>query len=110
MFRRIFLIFAALVVAVVAAIFASLNPEVIPLDLAFGEIKAPLTLVIVASLALGWLLGLISASVLIFRMMAQRRSLRRSVQLAEKEIENLRSLPDTDSAVTISGRENNSNG
>ncbi len=110
MFRRIFLIFAALVVAVVAAIFASLNPEVIPLDLAFGEIKASLTLVIVASLALGWLLGLISASVLIFRMMAQRRSLRRSVQLAEKEIENLRSLPDTDSAVTMSGRENNSNG
>ena len=110
MFRRIFLVFAALLVAVVAATFASLNPEVIPLDLAFGEIQAPLTLVIVASLVLGWLLGLISASVLIFRMMAQRRSLRRSVQLAEKEIENLRSLPATDPAVSMSGRQSNSNG
>ena len=72
MFRRIIIVFLVLAVAALAAVFANLNPAVIPLDLAFGEIQAPLTLVIVACLALGWILGLVSASFMIFRMMAQR--------------------------------------
>ena len=92
MLRRIIVIFLVLAVAAFAAFFASLNPAVIPLDLAFGEIQAPLTLVLVVCLALGWILGLLSASFMIFRMLAQRRTLRRSLLLAEKEIENLRTL------------------
>ncbi len=97
MVRRIIVVFLVLVVAALAAIFANLNPAVIPLDLAFGTIQAPLTLVIIACLALGWVLGLVSASFMIFRMMAQRRTLRRSLRLVEKEVENLRSmsLPET---------------
>ncbi|MCH8896416.1 MAG: LapA family protein [Gammaproteobacteria bacterium] len=93
MLRRIVIISLVLAVAAFAAFFASLNPAVIPLDLAFGEIEAPLTLVLVVCLALGWVLGLVSASFMIFRMMAQRRTLRRSLVLAEKEIDNLRTMP-----------------
>jgi uncharacterized integral membrane protein len=93
MLRKTIVFFLVLAVAAIAAIFASLNPAVIPLDLAFGEIQAPLTLVLVACLALGWILGLVSASFMIFRMMAQRRTLRRSLGLAEKEIDNLRTMP-----------------
>jgi len=99
MFRRIIVVFLVLAVAALAAVFANLNPAVIPLDLAFGEIQAPLTLVIVACLALGWVLGLISASFMIFRMMAQRGTLRRSLKLAEKEVENLRSMPSPETRV-----------
>ena len=93
MLRRIIVISLVLAVAALAAVFASLNPAVIPLDLAFGEIQAPLTLVLIFCLALGWVLGLVSASFIIFRMMAQRRTLRRSLGLAEKEIDNLRTMP-----------------
>ncbi len=93
MLRKTIVFFLVLAVAAIAAIFASLNPAIIPLDLAFGEIQAPLTLVLVACLALGWILGLVSASFMIFRMMAQRRTLRRSLVLAEKEIDNLRTMP-----------------
>ena len=93
MLRKTIVFFLVLAVAAIAAIFASLNPAVIPLDLAFGEIQAPLTLVLVACLALGWILGLVSASFMIFRMMVQRRTLRRSLALAEKEIDNLRTMP-----------------
>lgn len=92
MLRRIIVIFLVLAVGAFAAFFVSLNPAVIPLDLAFGEIQAPLTLVLVVCLALGWILGLLSASFMIFRMLAQRRTLRRSLLLAEKEIENLRTM------------------
>ncbi len=93
MLRRIIVIFLVLAVGAFAAFFASLNPAAIPLDLAFGEIQAPLTLVLVVCLAIGWILGLLSASFMIFRMMAQRRTLRRSLLLAEKESENLRTMP-----------------
>ena len=98
MLRRIIVFSLVLAVAALAAVFASLNPAVIPLDLAFGEIQAPLTLVLIFCLALGWVLGLVSASFIIIRMMAQRRTLRRSLGLAEKEIDNLRtmSLPEAD--------------
>ena len=93
MLRRIIVLFLILAVFAFAAVFANLNPAVIPLDLAFGEIQAPLTMVFVVCLSIGWVLGLVSASFMIFRMMAQRRTLRRSLRLAEKEIDNLRTMP-----------------
>ena len=87
MLRRIIVISLVLAVAALAAVFASLNPAVIPLDLAFGEIQAPLTLVLIFCLALGWVLGLVSASFIIFRMMAQRRTLRRSLGLVDVPVD-----------------------
>ena len=93
MLRKLLVISLALAIAALAGFFASLNPSVIPLDLAFGQIEAPLTLVIIACLAFGWVLGLLSASMMVFKMMAQRRSMRRSLRLAEKEADNLRSMP-----------------
>lgn len=93
MIRKIVLITLAIAVFALAAFFASVNPDIVPVDLLFGKIEASLTVVIVVSLGLGWVLGLLSMSVVVLRMMAQRRKLRRSLRIADKEVLNLRSMP-----------------
>lgn len=94
MIRKIILITLAIAVFALAAVFASVNPDVVPVDLLFGKIEASLTVVIVVSLAIGWVLGLLSMSMVVIRLMNQRRRLKRAMRLADKEILNLRAIPD----------------
>jgi len=44
-------------------------------------------------LAIGWLFGALSATVLVLKLLRDRRKLRKDVRLAEAEADNLRSLP-----------------
>ena len=94
MFRNVITIVVIVLVALCAAVFASQNPGVITLDLGIVElVDARISLAFVATFALGWLFGLLCCVYVLLRLMHQRRSLRRRLEVAQAEISTLRSLP-----------------
>lgn len=89
------LLLAVLVLGFIAlaAIFAALNPGRITLDFAFLAAEFEISLAMIGALAVGWAFGITCALFGILRLLAQRRSLRRALRLAEQEVQALRSLP-----------------
>jgi uncharacterized integral membrane protein len=76
----------------VAVIFTAWNPGRVDIELGFSSVNAPLSLALVAALALGWLLGLASAGAWMFK---RRRALKRK-EKAERAAAQSRSLPAID--------------
>lgn len=93
MIRSLLVSILVLVFIGLAAIFSALNPGRISLDFAFFATEMEKSLALVGALAVGWVLGIICAIFGILRLMAQRRTLRRALRLAEQEVQALRSLP-----------------
>ena len=93
MIRSLLASLLVLVCIGLAAVFAALNPGRVTLDFAFLAIEVEKSLVIVAAVAFGWVFGITCALFGILRLMAQRRTLRRALRLAEQEVQALRSLP-----------------
>jgi uncharacterized integral membrane protein len=87
-FSLLLLVFVAL-----AAIFSALNPGLVSLDFAFGTAEVQKSVALIAALSVGWLFGLLCAALSMLRLLGQRRGLRRSLHLAEQEVQALRSLP-----------------
>ena len=93
MIRSVLVSLLVLVFVGLAALFAALNPGRIALDYAFGTVELEKSLVVIGAVALGWGFGILCAGLGILRLLAQRRSLRRALRLAEQEVQALRSLP-----------------
>jgi uncharacterized membrane protein YciS (DUF1049 family) len=93
MIRSVLVSILVLVFIGLAALFAALNPGRIALDFAFMATEVEISMAIVGAIAIGWAFGLACALFGILRLMAQRRSLRRALRLAEQEVQALRSLP-----------------
>ena len=93
MIRSLLVSLLVLVFAGLAAIFAALNLGRITLDFAFGAVEIEKSLAVIGAVALGWAFGMVCAGLGILRLLAQRRSLRRALRLAEQEVQALRSLP-----------------
>ncbi len=93
MLRVLVLILLVTLALVIGAVFAWLNPGSISLDLAFGKVDLLKSQAFVGALALGWLLGLLSAGGYVLKLMNDRRRLKKSIRLAQTEVTNLRSLP-----------------
>lgn len=91
--RGIFFSLLMVLLLGVAVLFAALNPGTISVEFAFGEIEVEKSVALIAALVIGWMLGLLCALVGILRLLGQRRSLRRSLRLAEQEVQALRSIP-----------------
>lgn len=89
------LIFFLLIVLVLllAIIFAALNPGLIELDYAFGEMEVQTSLALTLAFGLGWLFGLLCAGIVLLKTLNERRKLRKSLRLAEAEVKTLRSMP-----------------
>ena len=98
MLRRVIFLVLAAVTLTVAAMFTWLNPGSTVLDLAFAEVNAPTALAFVVTLALGWLLGLLSTAGYVFSFLREQRRLRAATRSAERELESLRNAPSTGSA------------
>lgn len=71
-------LFAVLIVAALAvsALFTWLNPGEVELDLGYTAVTTPLGVAFVAAIAIGWLIGILSASLWVARVTADRRRLR----------------------------------
>lgn len=76
MVKRIFTAIVVVAALALSAFFTWLNPGEISLDVGFTVFQSPLGLAFVGALALGWLLGILSALLWIVRISAERRRLR----------------------------------
>lgn len=76
MVKRILTAIVLVAALALSAFFTWLNPGEISLDVGFTAFRSPLGLAFVGALALGWLLGILSALLWIARISADRRRLR----------------------------------
>ena len=93
MVRRILLPVVLFLVLILALSFAALNPGVVSLNFGWFEATTQKSLALTLAFAAGWLFGLLCLSLVLVKMMLERRRLRRALRLAEAEIHTLRSLP-----------------
>ena len=91
--RRFFITVLFLMVAVMAAAFAFLNPGYVTVDYFVDSTEIPLPWMVLGVLTAGWVLGLLSLGSVLVGMLTERRRLRHAVALAEKEVDNLRNIP-----------------
>ncbi|MDH3647875.1 MAG: lipopolysaccharide assembly protein LapA domain-containing protein [Gammaproteobacteria bacterium] len=93
MIRTLIFVVLLIIVVLLAAVFAWLNPGSVQLNLAFAEVDLEKSQAFALTLAVGWIFGALSATVLVLKLLRERRRLRKEARLAEAEADNLRSLP-----------------
>ena len=82
-----------LLIMLVGLTFASLNPEVISFDYYLGTIKIAISLLLVFAFGAGITLGVIVAMMPWIKVKRDNIRLKSRLKVAEKEVENLRSIP-----------------
>lgn len=96
MLKRAGLIILILVVFVVMFTFTALNTGDVELDLGFIKGSYPISVTFAATFFGGVLFGMSCLTVFVFRLINERRSLRRALRSSESEVSSLRSLPLSD--------------
>lgn len=90
---RIVSYFFLLVIILFGMTFATLNSESVTIDYYFGQSSLPLSLLLVLVFAFGCFVGMVVGLWMLVKAKMQQYRLRQRLQLAEKEIENLRAIP-----------------
>ncbi len=90
---RIVSYFFLLVIVLFGMTFATLNSESVTINYYFGQCTLPLSLLLVLVFAFGCLIGLAVGFWLLLKAKLFNYRLRQKLNLAEKEIENLRAIP-----------------
>ncbi len=90
---RIVYSFIFLVLVIFGIVFAVLNAEPVKLNYYFGSEEVPLSLILVFAMIVGAILGVIASASMIISNQLEVKKLRKSVELAEKEVTNLRAIP-----------------
>lgn len=91
--KRIITFVLLLLVALLGLTFALMNAETVQLNYYFGNVQAPLSLVIVIAIIIGAALGVLASTGVVFGQKRELAKLRKSKKIAEQEVSNLRSLP-----------------
>ncbi len=73
--------------------FTSNNPGNVEIDLAFGVVQPSIPVAFSITFIIGWAFGLLCTSVFVFRLINERRRLRRVLRHTESEVSSLRNLP-----------------
>ncbi len=89
------IIYIAVIVLLVITglIFAVLNAEPVQFNYYFDSLAIPLSLSMLVAMILGAILGVLASAGAILRQKREIHRLRKAVDVAEKEVNNLRSLP-----------------
>src|SRR5205823_4907907 len=90
---RIISYIVILLIVVFGVSFATLNSETVTINYYFGQSTLPLSLLLVLIFACGALIGMIVGFWLLIKAKIINYRLRQRLNLAEKEIENLRAIP-----------------
>ena len=92
---RKFVVYITLVfILVLAAALTYNNPAIVSIDLGVARFEnIPLSIAVIVSFAFGWLFGLLAAGIALIRIAAERRKLRRDLQLLELELNRIRHRP-----------------
>ena len=93
MLKRIGIGFLILLIFLLMLWFTNSNPGVVTLDLAFGTVESSIPLAFSVTFVIGWAFGLLCTSMFIFRLVNERRRLRRALRNSESEVSGLRNLP-----------------
>ncbi|MGD8709535.1 MAG: LapA family protein [Ectothiorhodospiraceae bacterium] len=91
--RRLIAFIAALAIVALGLSFAMLNADSVALNYYLGTATMPLSLWLVVALLLGAILGAVSTSGLLIRQRRELARLRRRVDVAQKELTELRKMP-----------------
>ena len=82
-----------LIIVIFGMTFATLNSESVTINYYFDQSTLPLSLLLVLVFALGCLIGIIVGGWLLIKAKMNNYRLQKRLNLAEKEIENLRAIP-----------------
>lgn len=93
MLRAVFYAVLIFIAVVIGITFTTLNPGTMELDLAFFKTQTRVSTAFAGTFALGTLFGVVVMFGTVLRLINQRRKLKKSVRLAEAEVNNLRSIP-----------------
>ena len=96
MVKRVLLLLVLLIVVVFIAVFTHANTSQIEVDLLIAKVTTTMPLAFIVAFAAGWLFGLLSLSLWGFRLVRERRMLKRALSASETEVSSLRSLPLSD--------------
>ena len=78
---------------ILGAAFAILNSEMVKLDYYFSFIELPFSIVLIAFMSLGALLGIFACSSLMLRLKHENNGLKRQATMVKEEVKNLRTIP-----------------
>lgn len=93
MVRGFIFVLMAIVVVLASAMFAHRNPGTVEVDLIVNQFEPIKSVAFVVTLALGWLVGIATASLYLVKSASEKRKLKKNIKMAEVELQNLRSLP-----------------
>lgn len=96
MLKKAGLIILLLVIFGVMIVFSYLNTGQVEVNLAFLSVTTSISVAFTVTLAIGWLLGVISMGIYALRLANERRNLRRALRVSESEVTSLRNLPLSD--------------
>ena len=96
MLKKAGLIVLLILIFGVMVVFSYLNTGDVEVDLAFLSVTTSISIAFTVTLAVGWLLGVLSMGVFALRLANERRTLRRALRVSESEVSTLRSLPLSD--------------
>ena len=100
--RRIAFVLALIVFMFAAAVFAYSNPQPITVDVGFVRLEqVSLASAFAVVFACGWLFGLLSAGLALWRTAGEKRRLRRDLRYAEAELTTVRALPAADAQLPV---------
>ncbi len=92
--RRVAFALLLIVFMLAAAVFAYSNPQPIAVDVGFARFeRVSLAVAFTIVFACGWLFGMLSAGLALWRTAGEKRRLRKDLRYAETELLSLRQLP-----------------
>lgn len=96
MLKRIGIVILVVLIFLLMLWFTNSNPGIVSLDLAYGIVRPSIPLAFSVTFVMGWAFGLLCTSMFVFRLVNERRRLRRALRNSESEVSSLRNLPLTD--------------
>jgi len=96
MLKRIGLGLLLLIILVIVFTFTALNSGTIELDMAFFAGTYSISIVVIITFIVGILFGMLCMTAFVFRIVNDRRTLRRALRMSESEVSSLRNLPLSD--------------
>lgn len=90
---RIIYILLIVLLVVIGLVFAVLNAEPVQLNYYFGGASIPLSLLLLLAIIIGAVLGILASATVLVKNKREVAHLRKSIEIAEKEVANLRAIP-----------------
>ena len=94
--RRILTIIIFIIVFAVGITFSAINTDLVNINYYLGTLSLPLSIVVVASIVLGLILGALAIFMGTIQLRYENRRLHKKLETSEQEINSLRILPLTD--------------